>query len=69
MLLGKDKYCGCPNCGCKSFKDVSIVNIIVTKDGWNDDILTTVPETDRYKCCRCGKEFAASEIYEHYFKE
>lgn len=68
MLLEKDKYCSCPNCGCKSFKDVSIVNIIVTKDEWNDDMLVPVSEKNRYKCTRCGKEFNANDLYDHYSK-
>lgn len=69
MLLGKDKYCGCPHCGCKSFKDVSIVNLTVIKDEWNDDMLVPQRETERFKCTRCGKEFRAEEIYDHYMKE
>ena len=69
MLLEKDKYCSCPNCGCKSFRDVSIVNVIVTKDEWNDEYLVPKHETNRYKCTRCGKEFTSSDLYEHYSKE
>ena len=69
MLLEKDKHCCCPNCGCKSFKDISIINVIVTKDEWNDDMLTSQREVSKYKCTRCGKEFAASDLYEHWLKQ
>lgn len=69
MLLEKDKYCTCPNCGCKSFKDVSIINVQVIKNEWNEDMLFPVPETSRYKCTRCGKEFSGNDLYEHYSKE
>ncbi len=69
MLLEKDKYCKCPNCTCKSFKDVSIVNVVVTKNEWNDDILVPVHEARRFKCTRCGKEFSANELQDFYNKE
>ena len=69
MLLEKDKYCSCPHCGCKSFKDVSIVNVIVMKDEWNDEFLMPRKETQRFKCARCGKEFTGKELHEHYNKE
>ena len=69
MLLEKDKYCNCPNCGCKSFRDVSVINIRVVKNEWNDDMLIPTPERDRYKCTRCGKEFKAQELYEYWLKQ
>ena len=69
MLLGKDKYCSCPNCGNKSFKDISIVNLTVIKDEWNDDFLFPQKEKDRYKCTRCGKEYNGEEIYNHYINK
>ena len=68
MLLEKDKYCCCPNCKCKSFIDISIINIQVIKNEWNDDMLLPTPETSKYKCARCGKEFTSSELYENYCK-
>lgn len=64
LLLEKDKYCKCPNCGCKSFKDVSIVNVIVAKDEWGDLTLFPQDETNRYKCTRCNKEFCADDLFE-----
>ena len=69
MLLDKSKYCECPHCGNKSFKDVSIVNVIVMKDEWNDDFLVPQKETERFKCTRCQKEFNAEQLYEHYSKK
>ena len=54
MLLEKDKYCCCPNCKCKSFIDISIINVQVIKNEWNDDMLLPTPETSKYKCDRCG---------------
>jgi DNA-directed RNA polymerase subunit RPC12/RpoP len=69
VLLEKTKYCSCPHCGCKSFKDVSIVNVVVSKDEWNDEFLSTVHETTKFKCARCGKEFTGEELQEHYNKE
>jgi DNA-directed RNA polymerase subunit RPC12/RpoP len=69
MLLEKDKYCKCPNCGCKSFKDVSIVNVKVIKDEWNEDFLVASHELNRYKCTRCGKEWSSDDLYNHYSKE
>ena len=69
MLLEKDKYCSCPHCGCKSFKDVSIVNVVVMKDEWGDEYLAPRKETQKFKCARCGKEFSANELYKHYSGE
>ena len=69
MLLEKDKHCSCPNCKCKSFKDISIINVIVLKDEWNDDLLVPQKETSKYKCTRCGKEFKAQELYEYWLKQ
>lgn len=69
MLFEKDKYCSCINCGCKSFKDVSIVNVMVKRDEWNDDYLSPRKEIQKFKCTRCGKEYSADELYEHYLGE
>ena len=69
MLLEKGKYCSCPHCGYKSFKDVSIVNVVVMKNEWNDEYLAPIKETQRFKCARCGKEFSADELYKHYSGE
>ena len=69
MLLEKNKYCKCPNCGCMSFKDVSIVNVVVMKDEWNDEFLMPQKEIQKFKCTRCGKEFTADELYKYYSGE
>ncbi len=69
MLLEKSKYCSCPNCGSKSFKDISIVNVTVCKNEWNEDFLLPEHETVKYKCTRCGKEHTGEELYTHYTKE
>lgn len=69
MLLEKDKYCSCPHCGGKSFKDVSIVNVVVMKDEWNDEYLAPRKEKQKFKCIRCGKEFSADDLYKHYSGE
>ena len=69
MLLEKSKYCCCPNCNCKSFKEVYIVNVVVAKDEWNDERLHSVREKNRYKCIRCGKEFSGKELKEYYDKQ
>ena len=53
VLLEKDRYCCCPNCNCKSFKEINIVNVVVMKDEWNDERLHSVREKNRYKCTRC----------------
>jgi hypothetical protein len=41
----------------------------VTKDEWNDDMLMPQREVSKYKCTRCGKEFAASDLYENWLKQ
>jgi DNA-directed RNA polymerase subunit RPC12/RpoP len=69
MLLEKDKYCRCPHCGNKSFKDVSIVNVKVIKNEWGDDMLIKNYETNRYKCTRCNKEFNEEELYQDWLKQ
>lgn len=69
MLFEKDPYCKCPNCGCKSFKDVSIMNVKVMKDEFGDEFLVPYPEVDRFKCTRCGKEFSSEQLKEHYNKQ
>ena len=69
MLLEKDKYCKCPHCGCKSFKDVSIVNVKVLKNEFGDDMLVKHYETNRYKCIRCNKEFNEEQLYEDWLKQ
>ena len=69
MLLEKNKHCKCPNCGCMSFKDVSIVNVVVMKDEWNDEFLMPQKEIQKFKCIRCGKEFTANELYKYYSGE
>lgn len=69
MLLEKDKHCSCPHCGCKSFQDISIVNVIVMKDEWNDEYLTSKKEKQKFRCIRCGKEFFATELHKHYLGE
>ena len=69
MLLEKDKYCCCPNCNCKSFKEIDIVNVVVMKDEWNDERLHSVIEKNRYKCIRCGEEFSVKELKEYYDKQ
>ena len=69
MLVGKDKYCSCPNCGCKEFKDVSIVLLPVMKNEFNDHVVYPSKHKERFKCTRCGKEYDLSDIYENYMKE
>ena len=66
MLLEKDKYCSCPNCGCKEFKDISVVVLTVIRNEFNDDMMYPQKFKERFKCTRCGKEFSAEEIYSHY---
>ncbi len=69
MLLEKDKYCSCPNCGCKEFKDVSTVLLPVMKNEFNDYVVHPSRYQEKFKCTRCGKEHSLSDIYEHYMKE
>ena len=69
MLLGKDKYCACPHCGNKEFKDVSTVLLPVTKNEFNDLVVYPIKHQERFKCTRCGKEFSNKEIRDHKNKQ
>lgn len=69
MLLDKDPFCKCPNCQCKSFKDISIVNVKVIKNEFGDDMMITNIESKNYQCVRCGKTFNEENLYEYYKKD
>ena len=66
MLLEKDKYCCCPNCGCKTFEEIHHVNVCMTKNEWNDMFPVPYREADRYKCTRCGKKYSGKELAENW---
>ena len=69
MLTHNDPYCGCPHCGNKTFKDVSIYTIRTMKDEFGDIIVRPFIEEEKFKCTRCGKEFNMKEIRNHKAKQ
>ena len=69
MLTHNDPYCSCPNCGNKTFRDVSVFTIKTTKNEFGDMITITHIEEEKFKCTRCGKIFTNREIRDHKNKQ
>ena len=69
MLTHNDSYCGCPHCGNKTFKDVSVYTIRTIKNEFGDIMARPFIEEENFKCIRCGKVFNIKEIKDHKTKQ